>query len=341
MVKRIYLLFAIVSALSVGVAVARSVDDQKDQKDQKEQKDKTAKKERAPGGVWVQSDNAPNAFALTVPFGEGSYLGVYLEEINADRVKELGLAEERGALVMKVVEGSPAEKAGLKENDVVVGFNSRRVDSVREFQRLLGETPADRSVAIEVIRGGSHQNFTATLTKRSPNFQNFKMPEINERALLESQEKLKQSQEWLKNFKDGEGKFKLGPEFGNFTYMDGWGLFRGGQLGIGVESLTEQLAQYFGVKDGHGVLVSEVDENGAAAKAGIKAGDVIVAVENEKIDNVGALLNAVGKKTEGPVTIRIVRDRSERTVTVNLEKRPTPTAPRRRASVVTSVFGEA
>ena len=107
---------------------------------------------------------------MPMGFNEGSYLGVYLEEVTPERAKELGLKEERGALVMKVVEGSPADKAGLKENDTIVSFNGRRVDSVREMQRMLGETPVGRNVTIEIVRGGSQQTISATLSKRSSDF---------------------------------------------------------------------------------------------------------------------------------------------------------------------------
>src|SRR5437868_14124714 len=84
---------------------------------------------------------APFQDAFTYTFNaDSSYLGVFLEEVSSERAKELRLSEERGAIVMKVVEGSPAEKAGLKENDVIVGFNGRQVDSVRELQRLMRYT---------------------------------------------------------------------------------------------------------------------------------------------------------------------------------------------------------
>src|SRR5215469_10585221 len=56
---------------------------------------------------------------------DGSYLGVFVEEVTPERMKDLGLAQERGAIVMKVVKDSPAEKAGFKENDVIVTFNGR------------------------------------------------------------------------------------------------------------------------------------------------------------------------------------------------------------------------
>src|SRR5215470_872553 len=97
---------------------------------------------------------------------DGSYLGVFVDEVTTDRMKELGLSQERGAVIMKVVKDSPAEKAGFKENDVIVTFNGRPVDSVREFERLLGDTPAGRIVTIEVLRGGNHQSLAATISKR-------------------------------------------------------------------------------------------------------------------------------------------------------------------------------
>src|SRR5262252_582517 len=98
---------------------------------------------------------------------DGSYLGVFVDEVTTDRMKELGLSQERGAVIMKVVKDSPAEKAGLKENDVIVSFNGRPVDSVREFERLLGETPAGRTVAIEILRGSNRQTVNATVSKRN------------------------------------------------------------------------------------------------------------------------------------------------------------------------------
>jgi serine protease Do len=106
-------------------------------------------------------------------------------------------------------------------------------------------------------------------------------------------------------------------------------------LGISAESLTDQLAEFFGVKDGKGVLVASVEESSAAAKAGIKAGDVIVGIDNEKVDSVRALLKALSDKTEGTMAVKLVRNRTEQTVNVTLEKRE-PTTPRRRAVASTT-----
>lgn len=262
---------------------------------------------------------------LVFSFGAGSYLGIYLEEVTAERVKELGLSEERGAIVMKVTEGSPAEKAGLKENDVIVSFNGRRVDSVKELQRLLSETPVDRSVTIEVIRGGSRQTVNATMGKRSAFTQEYLA--ITRKAQEESS---KQLGELMK-------KWPSEHEFGNLTAFSlAWGR---GRLGINVETLTDQLADFFGAKEG-GVLVVQVNENTPAARAGLKAGDVIVAVDGEKVKDASALTQALRKKEEGQVALQVIRDRRDRTVNVTIEKveppRPKTVTPRRRSVRVTS-----
>ncbi len=334
MLRRISLIIALIAALGAGVVIAGTVI-QKDKAKTKDQIEKDKQKEKDKALV----ETSPGMFALELA-GEGGYLGVYLEEVTPERARELGLKEERGAIVMKVVEGSPAEKSGLKENDVVVSFNGRRVDSVRELQRLLSETPADRTVQMEVMRGGSHQTLTATLAKRSlqslkllgPDF-NEKFWKNNEEAMKRAEESLKRSEEARKRLQD---KMKvLPPDFGDFAFVNPgeFGFFGATRLGVNAESLTEQLGEFFGVKDSKGVLVASVAENSAAAKAGIKAGDVIVAIGDERVENVRGLIKALSGK-EGSVPVKIVRNHAEQTIDVTIEKRQMLT-PRRRATAST------
>lgn len=319
MLKRFYLLLSLVAVVGLTVAVTNTAASQKDKLKEK------AEREKKLGG---SEDGARQFFMLPQATGEGSYLGVYLEEVTPDRMKELGLAEERGAIVMKVVEGSPAAKAGLKENDVVVSFNGQRVDSMIALRRLLSETPSDRNVQIEVIRGGNRQTVAATLSKKSQNFA-LGSPDWNGQ-LLQGEEARKRAEELFRQQQDGKGL----PDFGNFSFVNPgeFMAFRGGRLGISGESLTDQLAEYFGVKEGRGVLVAQVNENSAASKAGLKAGDVIIAIDNEKIDNVNALVSTLWKKEEGSIALKIIRNHVEQTITVTLEKRQPP-AGRPRASL--------
>jgi serine protease Do len=327
MLRRISLVIIIITSLGAGAVIAAEAQKEKakakDQTDSKSQKDK----EKA------LTDSSQGLFPVEVFSGEGGYLGVYLEEVTSERARELGLSEERGAIVMKVVADSPAEKAGLKENDVIVSFNGRRVDSVRELQRLLNETPADRSVQIEVIRGGARQTVAASLSKRSFHgfggtlSQGFDDKFFQQKEGMES---LKRSEDLLKQYKGQVDAFPR--DFGDFTFVNpGEYTFIGGtRLGISAESLTDQLAEFFGVKDNKGALVASVKENSPAAKAGLKAGDVIIAVDTERVENVRGLLKALSAKQEGTIAIKVVRNRSEQTINVTLEK-PEPPTPRRRA----------
>jgi C-terminal processing protease CtpA/Prc len=332
MLRRLYSIITLIVVLGAGAAFAGNAV----QKDKAKTKDQTEKEKEKEKDKAV-ADASPGLFAFDLT-GDGGYLGVYLEEVTPERTKELGLKEERGAIVMKVVADSPAEKSGLKENDVIVSFNGRRVDSVRELQRLLNETPADRSVQVEVIRGGSRQTLSTTLAKRSPHAfsgvlgSDFdeKFRKRNEEAMKRAEESLKRSEEAQKR---NEDRFKsLSPNFGDFTFVNPgeFAFFGGTRIGISAESLTDQLAEFFGVKDGKGVLVAAVEENSSAAKAGIKAGDVIIAIDDQRVDSVGSLVRALSAKKEGAVTVKIVRNHAEQNVNVTIEKRE-PQTPRRRA----------
>ncbi len=81
-------------------------------------------------------------------------------------------------------------------------------------------------------------------------------------------------------------------------------------------SLTKQLADYFGIADGKGVLVTSVTDDGPAAKAGVRAGDVITAIEGEAVDSPGDISRAINRKKEGEVTLTIVRNKSQQTIRV-------------------------
>src|SRR5947209_668314 len=96
----------------------------------------------------------------------GSYMGIGVVDVTAERAKTLNLKEERGVEVTSVVEDGPAAKAGVKEGDVVLDYNGQPVQGTEQFQRLVRETPPGRQVKVGVWRSGAAQTLTATVGER-------------------------------------------------------------------------------------------------------------------------------------------------------------------------------
>lgn len=222
-----------------------------------------------------------------------AWLGVELADVTSAKVQELKLPGEYGAIVTRVMENSPAAKAGLKVNDVIVSFAGMRVWSVSQLRQLVQETPPGREAGLQIIRNGHRLDLKATLARRDARafFPHFNPPEVHF------------------------------PRSFNFHFN-----FAPARLGIRGEDLTPQLASYFGVKQGKGVLVAEVDSGSPAAKAGLKAGDCITKAGSKEIASVSDLRRALDTASSGqqPVTLQVVRDRHEETLTVKLEPLPKP-----------------
>lgn len=237
--------------------------------------------------------DAPDNFTFIV--GGGSFLGIYPEEITRENMGRYNLREARGVGISKVIEGSPAEKAGLRKDDVVLRFNGEEVTSVRKLNRQISEVAPDHTARLTISRNGSEQELSVTIGERKDFANTFAFP------------------------REGDGK-KLLEELNRAPGAFALALGSSRRIGVSTNTLTKQLADYFGIAGGKGVLVSNVVEDSPAAKAGLKAGDVITEVDGEKIDEVGDLSRAINRKSEGDVTLTITRDRSQQTIRVTPEK---------------------
>ena len=242
----------------------------------------------------------PGSAAQTFSFFvDGAFLGVAGEDITKENMSRYGLREVRGVGVTQVIKDSPAEKAGLKKDDVILRFDGESVTSVRKLTRLVSEGSADQTVRLTISRAGAEQELGVTLSKR--NMGNLLGPQIRDDV-----------------FRGIEQNFPR-IESGNGDFVFSFGGNR--RIGVSTQGLTKQLADYFGVKDG-GLLITSVTENSPAAKAGLKAGDVITAADGEKVTSSGDLTRAINKKDDGAVTLTVVHDHGTRTVTVTPEKNP-------------------
>lgn len=253
-------------------------------------------RERAAPNVWVDGRG-------------GSYLGVYLSDVAAGDVERLDLDRERGALIERVSEDGPAQKAGIRGEDVIVTWNGSPVESAAQLQRLVRETPAGRTVQLGVVRDGRNRNVEVTLGARESMVRSWSFRGPDPEQMEKIQERLRQGGERLRLH---------APELagGVFTLMSG------GRLGVGIQPVGDQLGEYFGLGDRTGVLITSVSEDSPARKAGLKAGDVILSVNGEAIDGTGDLARAIREADAGAVRIGILRDRKERTVTAELPERP-------------------
>jgi C-terminal processing protease CtpA/Prc len=198
--------------------------------------------------------------------GEGGYLGVYMQELNDDVRKGLDIgASTRGVLVSGVEEGSPAEKAGIEEGDIITKFDGHKVESPEELRSAVQALEPGEEATVEVLHDGKSASKSVLVGERehAEGFNYYEMPE------------------------DGMRRYPM--DMGR-----AFAFFGGPRLGVQAHEIDDDgLAAYFGVKSGEGVLVLDVEENSVGDKAGIKAGDVIREVGEEKIGDVEDLRTAV------------------------------------------------
>ena len=261
---------------------------------------------------------APRAFEVISGNGR---IGVTVSDVRPGEGKATA-----GVVVEEVEEESPAASAGLRKGDVVVEFDGERVRSVRQFTRLVTETPPGRQVAASVMRDG--QRVSVNVTPRETGVTRFfddnawrtldslrdfsvTVPPIPARPARPARPTPSPRAEVIPRVAPAPRP----PLFESF----GWP--RRNQLGVTVNGLSDQLADYFGAKDG--VLVTEVTEESAAAKAGLKAGDVIVSVNGGTVQTAADISRHMMKLQSGDdFTLNVLRDRKSLTLKGKVEASP-------------------
>jgi PDZ domain-containing secreted protein len=239
----------------------------------------------------------------------GSFLGIYAENISRENMGRYHMSQVRGVGVTQVIKDSPAEKAGLRKDDVILRIDGENVSSVRKLNRLVSELAPDQSVRVSFSRGGAEQEVTATVTKRlNQSFAGDLMPGGPRVWKFEGPD--------MKSFKWEGPRFGRGDLFDNKDGDMWFSLGNSRRIGVSTMELTKQLADYFGITGGKGVLVTSVTDDGPAAKAGVRAGDVITAIEGEAVDSPGDISRVINRKKEGDVTLTIIRNKSQQTIRV-------------------------
>jgi len=183
--------------------------------------------------------------------GQG-YIGVYMQDLTSQVRKGLDLKVEKGVLVSGVEEESPADKAGIEDGDVITRFNGKTVASADELRDAVRAISPGKDAKIDVVHDGTSKSLTLTVSER---------PEQH-------------AMRW-ESFGDDDAPMAMAHAF---TMMGG------PRLGVEARPLEDEgLASYFGAKKGDGLLVLSVDDESVAGKAGVKPGDIISKVGDDKI----------------------------------------------------------
>lgn len=231
--------------------------------------------------------------------GTSSYLGVDIADVTTDRLGTLKLKEEKGVEVTMVDQDAPAGKAGIKEHDVILTMNGTAVESGAQLRRMIHETPPGRLVSLGLSRDGQpmtlkvqladkHKEF-AFMPPKSPDV-HVNIPEIHV------------------------------PDI-DIPAMNMVVVTSSARSGLMVENISTQLGDFFGVKNGNGVLVRSVEKGSRAEKAGFRAGDVVVKVNGQAVHDTSDFAHGVKSRSGNSVPVVIMREKKEQTLTLSLPAR--------------------
>lgn len=233
--------------------------------------------------------------------GTGSYLGVDIMDVNADRLQALKLKEEAGVEVTMVDQDAPAGKAGIKEHDVILTMNGTPIESKTQLQRMIHETPPGRLVTMGISRDGQPMTIKVQLADRRKEFA-YAAPKVKE-------------------FNFEMPPMPPMPNLPDFEVPSFVMVHSSVRSGVMVENITPQLGEFFGAKNGKGVLVRSVEKGSRGEKAGLRAGDVIVRVGEQSVHDTSDFTQALRSRTGNSVALGVIRDKKEQTLTLTLPPR--------------------
>ena len=230
--------------------------------------------------------------------GTSSYLGVDISDVTTERLSALKLKEEKGVEVTMVDQDAPAGKAGIKEHDVILTMNGTSIESGAQLRRMIHEMPPGRVVSFGLSRDGQPMTVKVQLADKHSEFSvhspkpgdfHFQIPEIHVPDI----------------------------DIPAIQVM----ITSSARSGLTMENISPQLGDFFGVKNGNGVLVRSVEKGSRAEKAGFRAGDVIVKVNDQAVHDTSDFSHGMKSRSGNSVTVVVVRDKKEQTLTLSLPDR--------------------
>ncbi len=255
----------------------------------------------APVLMFLLVGNISFLSAMGMKKVEKGYLGVNIESLKNAEKEDVKF----GVRIAGVLKGEAGDKAGMEKNDIIQFFNGEKIRRPSSLIEAVRDCKPGEKVEAKILRDGKPKVLSVVLGK------------VEEKVF---------SYHMGKDGKHLHGKFYGEPHKKHFTIKkDGDYIFmgtRGGYLGVYLQELNDELADYFGVKDNEGVLVLKVAKESPAKKAGLKGGDVIVKLEDKKTSRKEDITDFLAEKKKGDkVKITIMRHKKEKSVTVELGER--------------------
>jgi len=239
------------------------------------------------------------------------YLGVDLRDVTPDQLVALKLKEARGAEIIQVDHDAPAGKAGLREHDVLLRINKLPVEGEEQVRKMLRESPPGTTLVLVVSRDGQQMTVTAQTANREEVEReawerHMTVPEPPPPVAVESF--------------SGEYSVEMVPAplpHGN-SFIGG-ALMSPPYTGAMLETLSAQLADFFGAPNGGGLLVRSVEANSPAALAGLRAGDVVLRVNARPIAGSADWTRAIKDGRGRSLVVVVLREKKEQTLTLTPE----------------------
>jgi S1-C subfamily serine protease len=258
--------------------------------------------------------------ALARPFGHPKpeahpgYLGISILDLNGDQASQLHLKDTRGALILTIDRDAPAASAGLRARDVILELDGHHVDNVDQLRHRLGEAKAGTTIKLRISRDGVQQTISVQLGDEE---------EIARKAWEEHVEPASLAAngaptplEPLATTTTNTSTFvppkehTAGSSFLGVFSMNA--LYTGAEL----DPLSTQLAYFFGIHDGAGLLVRTVDQNSPAAAAGLQAGDVILRVNSQPVVSRVDWIKQLRANRGRSMQLVVMRNHREQTTTL-------------------------
>jgi S1-C subfamily serine protease len=244
--------------------------------------------------------------------GQG-YLGVDLRDVTADQLAALKLKDTRGAEIILVDHDAPAGKAGLREHDVVLQMNGQPIENQDQLRRLLHDSPPGKTLALVISRDGQPMTVTTQMSTHEEVDR-----EALENRLTVPEPQVPPSDSALSGNSADPSPI---PSVRDGDSFIGTMVMNPAYTGLYLEKMTTQLASFFGVPSGAGLLVCSVQPNSPAATAGMQAGDVVIRADKYAVITPNDWAKAIKNSHGQPLTVVVLRDKKQQTLTLTPDGR--------------------